>query len=162
MVRMSVLRNYPVICGNEQLGLLQNITLDEAQKQVRALIVSCGIRGKRVVLPEDVSSVGDGFILAVQAHRYKRMHEIESCRFVRDSAGLLVGYVTDYAIDEDSLRILAIEMKPGHFAGRLCGYLWMYQYTRPDKQSLELTVPVCMGSELIGVREETETCEYPP
>lgn len=162
MVRMSVLRNYPVICGKERLGLLQSVSLDEAQKRVCALIVSCGIRGKRVILPQDVTSIGDGFILAGQARRYKRSDETAPCPFVRDSAGLLVGYVTDYAIDEATLDVMAIEMKPGHLTGRRLGRLWMYSYARPDAQSLELTVPACMGSELIGVREETEVCEYPP
>ena len=46
---MSALRNLPVICENKRLGLLQSISLDPAQKRVSALIVSCGMRGKRVV-----------------------------------------------------------------------------------------------------------------
>ena len=64
MVRMSALRNMPVILGKVRLGLVQSVGLDEARKRVQALIVSCGIRGKRVILPESVLSIGDGFILA--------------------------------------------------------------------------------------------------
>lgn len=33
VVRMSILRNYPVICGKKQLGLLQNVSIDAAQKR---------------------------------------------------------------------------------------------------------------------------------
>ena len=114
MVRMSALRNMPVILGNERLGLLQSVSLDEARKRVRALIVSCGIRGKRVVPRESVLSIGDGFILSGDSRRYHRSDEGSSCPFIRDSSGLLVGYVTDYAIDEATLSVVAAEMKPGH------------------------------------------------
>ena len=69
MVRMSALRNLPVICENKRLGLLQSISLDPAQKRVSALIVSCGMRGKRVVPAEDVLALADGFILSRRAVR---------------------------------------------------------------------------------------------
>ena len=160
MVRLSALRNMPVIQGKQRLGLLQSVSLDEARKRVRALIVSCGIRGKRVIPPDCVQSIGDGFILAERSRRYHRRDENAPCPFVRDSAGLLVGMVTDYAIDEATLSAVAAEMKPGH-QPRL-ERLWMFSYARQDADALELTIPVCMGSELIGVREGTESCEYPP
>ena len=91
MVRLSALRNMPVIQGKQRLGLLQSVSLDEARKRVRALIVSCGIRGKRVIPPDCVQSIGDGFILAEASRRYHRSDEPSPCPFVRDSAGLLVG-----------------------------------------------------------------------
>ena len=34
MIRMSILRNLPVICGHRQIGLLQNASLNDAQNQV--------------------------------------------------------------------------------------------------------------------------------
>ena len=61
MIRMSILRNFPVVLGQRQIGLLQSVSLNEAQNQVLALIVSCGIRGKRVILPESVEAIGKGF-----------------------------------------------------------------------------------------------------
>ena len=77
MVRMSILRNYPVICDKKQLGLLQSISLDTAQKRVCALIVSCGMRGKRLILPEHVLSIADGFILAERVEKYNQLLRIE-------------------------------------------------------------------------------------
>lgn len=159
MVRMSVLRNYPVICDEKRLGLLQSISLDTAQKRVCALIVSCGMRGKRVVLPEDVLSVADGFILARQAGKYKRRFEIPACRFARDTTGLLAGRVTDYAIDEKTLQIEAIEIIPGYLPSERRAFLWTYAYVRADERKLELTIPACLGSELIDSREGT-SCAY--
>ena len=60
---MSILRNFPVVLGQRQIGLLQSVSLNEAQNQVLALIVSCGIRGKRVILPESVEAIGKGFVV---------------------------------------------------------------------------------------------------
>lgn len=162
MVRMSILRNYPVICGKKQLGLLQNVSIDAAQKKVCALIVSCGMRGKRVILPEHVLSIADGFILADQVEKYKRSAETAPCVFIRDTTGLLCGRVTDYAIDEKTLAIEAIEMIPGYLPAERRSRLWMFAYARSDETAGELTVPVCLGSELIFSREGTEACAYPP
>lgn len=159
---MSILRNYPVICGKKQLGLLQSVSLDPAQKRVCALIVSCGMRGKRVVLPEDVVSIADGFLLVRQADKYRRAMETAPCVFVRDSTGLLCGRVTDYAIDEATLAIQAIEMIPGYLPGERRCRLWIYAYVRADEDAGELSVPACLGSELIFSREGTETCACPP
>lgn len=100
MIRMSILRNFSVICGHRQIGLLQNASLDEAQKQVLALIVSCGIRGKRVILPESIEAIGRGFIIARDVRRYNRAQETTLCTFIRDTSGLLCGRVTDYAVNE--------------------------------------------------------------
>lgn len=155
LVRMSSLRNYPVICGKERLGLLQSISMDWAQKKVGALIVSCGIRGKRVVLPEHVSAVADGFILADEAQKYRKSYETAPCKFVRDTTGLLAGCVTDYAIEEKTMSIEAIEMIPGYLPGERKARIWMYSYARTENGGPELTVPACLGSELIFSREGT-------
>ena len=93
MIRMSILRNFSVICGHRQIGLLQNASLDEAQKQVLALIVSRGIRGKRVILPESIEAIGRGFIIARDVQRYNRAQETTLCTFIRDTSGLLCGRV---------------------------------------------------------------------
>ena len=153
LVRMSVLRNYPVISGNRQIGLLQSISLDEAQKRVCALIVSCGFRGKRVLLPQDVQSIADGFILASGTQKYRRELETAPCQFVRDSAGLLAGRITDYAIDEKSLCIQAIEMMPGYLPREQRIRIWVYAYARPDSAAPELIVPSSLGSELNYTKE---------
>lgn len=153
MVRMSALRNLPVICENKRLGLLQSISLDPAQKRVSALIVSCGMRGKRVVPAEDVLALADDFILSRQAVRYRRSFETPLCVFVRDTTGLLAGRVTDYAIDEATLQIEAIEVMPGYTPSERRKRLWMFDYVHRDERALELTIPACLGRELSEKRE---------
>ena len=155
MIRLSTLRNRPVVCGHKRLGLLQSISLDPAQKRVCALIVSCGMLGKRVVLPQDVLAIADGFILVGCVLRYRRALETPPCAFVRDTTGLLTGRVTDYAIDEASLAVAAIELTTGYLRPARETRLWVLDYVRQGEQSPELTVPACLGHELINVGEGT-------
>lgn len=162
MIRMSALRNYPVICCKRQIGLLQNVTLDPARKRVCALVVSCGIRGKRVVTAQQVQAIADGFILAGQAEKYKRTYEAALSPFVRDTTGLLAGCVTDYALDERTLSVLAVEMMPGYWPVSSRQKIWIYAYTCTDGPKGGLTVPASLGSELIFSREGNERCAYPP
>lgn len=155
MIRLSALRNRPVVCGHKRLGLLQSVSLDSAQKRVCALIVSCGVLGKRVVLPQDVEAIADGFILVRRALRYRRMFETPPCAFARDTTGLLTGRVTDYAIDEATLDVAAVELTTGYLQPSREARLWVLDYVRQGEQSQELTVPACLGRELINVGEGT-------
>ena len=160
MVRLSALRNCPVVCENRQLGLLQGISLDEAQRTIEAFIVSCGFRGKRIVLPSEIRSICGGFILAGRAEKYKRSFEKPLCPFVRDTSGLLAGRVTDYAIDERALRVAAIELSPGYLPGERQRRLWMYAYARAD--ALEVSVPASLLRGPNLSREGIDECAYRP
>lgn len=162
MVRLSALRNHPVILGDRPLGLFQGISLDAAQRQIEALIVACGFRGKRVVLPRDVRAVAGGFILAERALRYDRRCERPLCAFVRDTTGLLAGRVTDYAIDERRLCVTAIELTPGYLPAERRRRLWMYAYARSDVREGELTVPASLLSAPYLCGEGMEGCAYLP
>jgi len=148
MIRMSAIRNTPVVIGQKTIGILQSISVDMVQKRVYALNVSCGLKGRYMVVPEDILSISDGFILASGLVRYRQDKRQTYPRFVRDSTGLLVGRVTDYAISEDDLRLNAIEMQIGLLGGERRIRIWIIDYTcSPDKS--ELIVPVSLGSELI-------------
>lgn len=162
MIRLSILRNYPVICHDRQIGLLQSINLDRAQKRVSALLVSCGFHGKRVILPQNVLAIADGFILADEISKYRRAYDEDACAFVRDTTGLLAGKVTDYAIDEKTLSILAVEMSLGYWPSERRTKLWIYEYARAQGSQDELTVPASIGRELTISREGNEQCACPP
>ncbi|MGN0775144.1 MAG: hypothetical protein ACI4MM_00560 [Candidatus Ventricola sp.] len=150
---MSALRNYPVICCSRQIGLLQSISLDAARKRVHALVVSCGMRGKRVVLGQHVQAIADGFILAGQTEKYKRFYEKAGSPFVRDTTGMLAGCVTDYAVDEKTLDILAAEIMPGYWPRASRQRFWAFAYHSADDPDGDLIVPASLGSGLIVSRE---------
>ena len=162
MIRMSILRNFPVVLGQRQIGLLQSVSLNEAQNQVLALIVSCGIRGKRVILPESVEAIGKGFVVVRGVQRYKRKYEASPCSFVRDASGLLCGRVTDYALDDETFAVQAFEMSPGYLGKARCTRLWIYDYRRSESHAEELIIPALLGHELTFAREGNEECAYPP
>ena len=153
MVRMSALRNVPVICHSRQIGLLQSISLDAARKRVHALVVSCGMRGKRVVLGHHVQAIADGFILADQDEKYKRIYERACSPFVRDTTGMLAGCVTDYAVDEQTLEILAAEIMPGYWPASSRQRFWAFAYHSADDPDEGLIVPASLSSGLIVSRE---------
>ena len=153
MVRMSALRNYPVICCSRQIGLLQSVSLDRARKRVHALVVSCGMRGKRVVLGQHVQAIADGFILAEQTEKYRRIDERADSPFVRDTTGMLCGCVTDYAVDERTLEILAVEILPGYWPRASRQRLWAFAYHSAEAPDGDLIVPAFPGGGPIVSRE---------
>jgi len=141
MIRMSALRNRPVVLSNRQIGYLQTAILDHAQKRVQALIVSRGIQGKCIVLPEQVCHMTDCCILIDGMKKYERMSEKRPCRFAVDTTGRLVGRITDYAVSPKRLEIIAVEIMPGYMPPELSVRIWIYEYQRAANAAHTLTIP---------------------
>ena len=150
MIRMNVLRNCPVICHARRVGLLQHITLNQSQKTVRALIVSGGLKGKRVVIPENVLAVTSEFILVKQTEPYDRSIEIDPYAFVRDTTGSLIGKVSDYLLDEQELKVLAAELTEGYFHAGRGARKWLYTYAPSEQWTGEIIVPSDISCEPKG------------
>lgn len=148
MLRISELRNTPVIVNQIPAGVLHSISMDMEQKRVCALSVSCGLRGRRLVLPEDVLSITNEFILARNIRRYKQPGDRDNARFIRDSTGILVGFVTDYAISEQKMEIEAVEMRIGFLRKEYAARIWVLDFICPPQKE-ELIVPASLGCELI-------------
>lgn len=140
-MRISMLRNAPVVLGEKQIGLFQNVCFDQARKKVRALIVSSGMRGRRTVCAQHVRMIADGFILIDGWSKYRQTDKQQNSLFVRDTTGLLAGRVVDYAIDRRTLEVLAIEVIPGYFFPENRCRMWVYTYSFIG-DSEELSIPV--------------------
>lgn len=156
MIRLSVLRNCPVICREQRIGLLQSAALDDERKRVRALIISCGLRGKRMIPMRAVSAFADGFILVTDVCKCSRLAEEHGACFVRDTDGLLSGCVTDYAFDEEKNSILAIEVMTGYSLNEFRRRIWVYEYHLKAGSKNELIIPASLGSGLIYSKEGNE------
>lgn len=154
MIRMRALRNTPVIMKDKHMGFLQDIQLDDSQKLVSALIVSCGLSGRRIVPAQSILSLDAGFILVSHTVRCKQCILPVSSRFVRDAAGLLVGIVTDYVIDEKRLSVVALEMSTGYGFTTSTKRLWLFDYARSVYEPSELCIPSFVSRELIMAKEE--------
>lgn len=149
MLRMSSLPGRPVILGQRRLGLLQNVLVDAAQKRVRALIVGRGFLGKCVVLPEAIVSITQDFMLVDGTRRFDRRLEPSGCLFVRDTQGLLVGRVTDFALEDGA--VVAAEICGGY--GKAAPRFWCYRFYPMQGHPDELMIPALLGRELIHSSE---------
>lgn len=161
MIRMSMMRNTPVILGERQIGLLQGIRFDHTRKRVCALIASGGMHGKRIVQTQHIRAIGSEFILVDGWSKYRRSDKQQTALFVRDTTGLLVGCVTDYAIDKKTLEVLAIEVLPGYLPWEAREKIWVFAYNFLEDTG-ELSIPIVLCSEPNFSEEGSRRCEYPP
>jgi len=147
VIRMSALRNRPVVLSNRQIGYFQTILLDPAQKRVRALIVSRGIKGKCVVLPEQVSHVSDCCIQIDSFEKYTSITANPLCRFAVDTTGSLIGRVMDYVIDPVCMGVCAVAIMPGYLPPECSIRIWVYDYQKTENAAYTITVPAISGYE---------------
>lgn len=148
MIRMSMLRNHPVVHKNKRIGLIQNLSVNLSQKRIKALIVSCGMKGKRILFPAQINTISEEFVLAEDTEKYRREYEDQSRAFVRNTDGRLIGYVTDYAIDEQTMSILAVEMTTGYLFKEKSIRVWIYTFACHEAEQWELIIPSQISSEL--------------
>ena len=158
---MSVLRNVPVIHGEKQIGLFQSMCFDQARKRVRAFVISSGMHGKRIVHAQHIRMIANEFILIDGWSRFRHTDKQQTALFVRDTSGRLAGCVTDYAIDETTLEVLAIEMISGYLPKESSTKDWIYQY-RFVEDSDELCIPDILNNQQFDFREEFGVCGCPP
>lgn len=156
MIILSTIRNCPVICQDKRIGLVMGIGLCDDAKQVTELIIACGLRGKRIVSCGNIQSVADGFLLVKDTMRYKHAHHPAKCMFAYDADGLLLGYVTDYAIDEHTMQIQAIEVLTGYLPGKYTKRVWIFDYECRNQE--KVIVPASFCSELMRLNEEDGIC----
>lgn len=143
MIRMSSLRNCPVICQNRQIGFLQSATLDDRRIEVRAFVVARGLRGKCILPAKSIEMLSREFILAECTQKYDRQYEMNVNGFVRDTDGLLIGRITDYALDDITLRVKAVEVRRGYLPPEARQKIWFFSYIAGENG--ELTVPAAAG-----------------
>jgi len=155
-----MLRNIPVICGDRQIGIFQSVCFDKTRKRVCAFVISGGLYGKRMVSIQHVLMIGQGFILIDGWSRYRRLDGQQISMFVRDTTGLLVGRVTDYAIDRDSMEILAIEVLPGYLPKEISIREWIYAYSFSEDADAWI-IPTLLHNQSCISKEGNERCECP-
>ena len=158
---MSTLRNVPVVLGQQRIGLLQSVCFDKELKRICALIVSGGVHGKRIVQAQHVRIITREFILVDCWAKHTRSDKQQISFFVRDTTGLLIGRVTDYAIETEAMRISAIEIVPGYLPRDLRKRTWICEYTFSEHLG-EVSIPDILYSRLCFSKEGNVVCECPP
>ena len=138
MVRMSMLRNRGVYLHGKQIGLLQNVCLNLAQKTVHSLIVAGGLKGKQIVYSNQILSMTGEEIHVCETIRYKKSLEPPKQRFVRDDSGLLFGQITDYLFDEERQRLIAIHIIRGYLTKEERERIWVYSWFLSKKEEINI------------------------
>lgn len=136
MIRMSTLRNRGVFLHGKQIGLLQNVCLNPAQKTVHSLVVAGGLKGKRVVYSNQILSMTGEEIHVSETVRYKKSMEPPKQRFIRDESGLLLGRITDFLLDEERMRLVALQIIRGYLTSEERKRTWIYRWLQSQKEDL--------------------------
>lgn len=161
VIRASRLLNRSVICSNKQIGVLQSIAFDKTLKKVEFLIIARGIRGKCISPANEISALSEEFILVASTQKYSRRIEEKKPSFARDTSGLLIGRTTDYAFDEHTMEVRAIEITRGYLPIERNKRVWLFSYIAHEKEPNELLVPLICDIESIKPKEES-SCDYQP
>ena len=161
VIRVSAMRNMPVVMGERQVGLFHEACFDQTRKRVCAFVVSCGMRGKKIVSTPHIRGIADGFILIDARDRYRHSDGQSTSVFVRDTSGLLVGRITDYAIEPSTMEVMAMEMILRYSLRQNANRVWIYAYNQVQDGD-ELSIPLDLSSQLLFSREENDICGYPP
>lgn len=155
MIRLSAVRNLPVILGDKKLGYVHDFVFDDEQKRVLMLIAACGMRSKRVVFSKDILAMNENFIMIRASYPHKRSMTAVRCCFVHDATGLVAGSVRDYAIDPDTMEIRAIQICTGYLPSDHKRRIWMYSFVRHKDIPDVLSIPLHLCQELISAGEGT-------
>ena len=138
---MSRMRNTPVVCNDRQIGYLQGAKLDDGQKKVQAFVIAQGLKGKGLVYPEAVKVISEEFIIALCIAKYDRKFPVQNASFAYDTDGLMIGIVSDYAVEEKTLSVEAIEVKRGYLPCERNDRIWFYRYSSSEHRKNDVIVP---------------------
>ena len=103
----------PVIVGGRRMGRVCGVKLDARLLEMEGLWVDTGMRGSRYVGREEIELVGDVSVMARdRGRREKKAGKAPMMRAVSPE-GERLGCVTDAFLDEESLRVVAVELSRG-------------------------------------------------
>ncbi len=104
----------PVILSGKKLGRVSSVRADDALRELRGLYLSCGVTGSRYIECAQLDMIGDVAILTHGAGRRSSSGERPLLRRALSTDGQRLGAITDAIIDEDTLRIDALELSRGY------------------------------------------------
>ncbi len=103
-----------------------------------------------------VNAVADGFILVQDAQMRLPLQDCTETVFAFDTTGLLVGRVIDWAIDESSMTVQALEIVTGYLPGMYTKRIWIFEYE--CKRDGEIIIPASFVSGLTTIVKEEVAC----
>lgn len=155
---MNSLRNTPIIMENKRIGLLSGMIFDLRDKRAKDIVAACGLRGKRRIDCQHIMTLADGFILVDDTTRSRLQLNCSKKVFAFDTSGVLIGCISDYAIDESSMRIIAVEVTTGYYPGKYMRRIWVFDFEYINSE--EILLPASIGYELMDLKKGENMCVW--
>lgn len=119
----------PVVQGGRRLGRVAYVLPDESLHQVLGLYMHCGLTGSRFIERAQLDLLGDVAVLAHDAGRRMQLNQRPLLRRALSPDGQRIGAITDTLIDENTLRIEALELSHGYLDDLALGRTHIRQYS---------------------------------
>lgn len=148
MIRISMLRNCPVFCGERQVGLLHKVCISPKTNAVGSLVVAGGFAGKRLVSAAQILSITRSAIQISGSLKYCKELDLENPRFVCDSNELLLGKITDCMLCAETNAISAFQMVAGFLTALERKRIWLYSWEYSTDLTDSIIVTQAQSSEL--------------
>lgn len=113
MTGMKRLIGLPVVLNGKQVGTVARGVVCPDGRKLRGLVVRSGLRSSRFLEAEDIRLLGRVSVLCTR--KPARMPKEAAFRLFRvtDASGARIGLVTDAVLDENTLRVTALEISSG-------------------------------------------------
>ena len=113
MTGMKRLIGLPVVFDGQQIGSVVRGVVSEDGKSLRGLVIRDGLHASRWIDAKHIEMLGRLSVISRKCPvRTPRFAAYRLFR-VTDADGLRVGLVTDVLLDEESLRVKALEISSG-------------------------------------------------
>ena len=143
MTGLKKLVGMPVIVGGKAAGSVMRGVLTEDGRALRGIVLRGGLRGTRWLPREQIELVGKLSVIARgRPHRLPKAADYRLFR-VSSADGARLGIVTDALINEETLRVSALEISGGPLDDLIDGrwYATVY-HVRPAGDTGHVTVPL--------------------
>ena len=132
----------PVILNGRSIGSVMRGVLTEDGRGLRGVVVRGGLRGAKWVPREQIALVGKISVIASgKAYRVPRDAGYRLFR-VSDGEGMRLGVVTDALLNEETLRVTALEISDGPLDDLIEGRWYATAYhVQPRGEYGHVTVP---------------------
>ena len=119
----------PVILDGEKLGRVSYVLTDEPLRAVDGLFLYCGIAGSRFIKCSQLDLIGEVAVLANSRGKRMQANRQPLLRRAYSPDGQCIGAITDALIDEQTLRIEALELSRGYLDDLTDGRTRIRQFT---------------------------------
>ena len=142
MTGLKKMIGLPVIIDGRTMGNVMRGVLTEDGRSLRGLVMRSGLRGARWLPREQISLVGHLSVIANgKTVRLPRHADYRLFR-VSDPEGTRLGIVTDALLNEETLRVMALEISAGPLDDLLDGRWYATAFTvHPGKDRGHVTIP---------------------